>query len=187
VGRLLGVGRSVGRRLSVARRGDGARRDEGVAARSGRGVGRRLGVARRGHAVRWRARGTVAGAEGARRGGGSAGARRWRVREGKTSEREGAVRLGWKINGLYFRRPQCGRRKYCPVKRLFSSAGLRPTKIKDVCSSVGLRPTNIKDVFLSAGLRPTNINNIFVGAEADENNFCIFVGLPTKIWLGPRK
>jgi hypothetical protein len=35
--------------------------------------------------------------------------------------------------------------------------------------------------------RPTKITLIFVGLEADENNFCIFMGLPTKILTGPRK
>jgi hypothetical protein len=40
---------------------------------------------------------------------------------------------------------------------------------------------------LSAGLRPTKICHIFVGPEADENNFRIPVGLPTKIFPSPRK
>jgi hypothetical protein len=31
------------------------------------------------------------------------------------------------------------------------------------------------------------ICHIFVSLEADENNFRIFVGLPTKIFPGPRK
>jgi hypothetical protein len=36
-------------------------------------------------------------------------------------------------------------------------------------------------------LRPTKLRHIVVGPEADENNFPILVGLPTKIFPGPRK
>jgi hypothetical protein len=36
-------------------------------------------------------------------------------------------------------------------------------------------------------VRPTKIRHIFVGPEAHENNFRIFVGLPTKIYPGPQK
>jgi hypothetical protein len=36
-------------------------------------------------------------------------------------------------------------------------------------------------------VRPTKLRHIFVGPEADENNFSIFMGLPTKIFPGPRK
>jgi hypothetical protein len=77
-----------------ARRGEAARRSEGAAARSGRGVGRRLGVARRGAVECGHVREKVR--------------RRGRARERRLDEREreGAVRPGWKINGLYFCRPQ---------------------------------------------------------------------------------
>jgi hypothetical protein len=50
---------------------------------------------------------------------------------------------------------------------------------------VGLIEADENDVCSSAGRRPTKIQTIFVGLEADENNFRIFVGKPTKIHPDP--
>ena len=53
------------------------------------------------------------------------------------------------------------------------------------------RPTKITTVFSWARPRKYSpaheIRRIFVGPEADENNYSIFMGLPTKIFPGPRK
>jgi hypothetical protein len=79
------------------------------------------------------------------------------------------------------RRGACGRRGDSNGRRSDSYE-------RNEREAAGARPEDdLGPLFSSAGLRPTKIRHIFIGQEADENNFCIYVGRPTKIFPGPRK